>query len=73
MRLDSLSLIFVGKRISFLKFVGVANRTVGDGLREEIAGELFSGELLRDLISMRGFWGKLRPEAFDIALPGLRG
>lgn len=65
--------MFGGERISFLKLVGVVDRTTGDGLTEETTGELLSGELLRDLISMRGFGGKLRPEAFDVALPGLRG
>lgn len=68
-RFDSLSLMFVGGRISFL---GLAT-TGGDGLTEGIAGEALNGELLSDLISMRGFAGRLRPEAFDIALPGLRG
>jgi hypothetical protein len=65
--------MFVGERISFLKLVGVIDRTAGDGLTGETAGELLNGELVRDLISMRGLAGKLRPEAFDMALPGLRG
>ena len=60
--------MFVGERISFLKLAVVAV----DGLTET-TGELFNRELLRDLISMRGFGGKLRPEIFDVVLPGLRG
>ena len=64
--------MFVGERISILELVGEADPTAGDGFRET-GGELLSGELLRDLMSMRGLGGKLRPEAFDRALPGLRG
>jgi len=60
------------ERISFLRFMGLAGRTTGDGFAET-AGELLNGELLRDLMSMRGLGGKLRPERFDAALPGLRG
>ena len=71
-RFASLSLIFVGERMSFLELVGVADRTGGDGLIEDTAGVLLNGELLKDLMSMRGL-GKLRPEEFDMALPGLRG
>lgn len=63
--------MFVGERESFLKLVGLANPTGGGGL--ETTGEPLNGELLRDLMSMRGLAGKLRPEAFDVALPGLRG
>lgn len=64
--------MFVGERASFFKLVGVTDLTPGGGLTE-IAGELLNGELLRDLMSMRGLGGKLRPEAFDVELPGLRG
>ena len=64
--------MFVGERASFLELVGVADRTAGDGLRGT-GGEVLNGELVRDLMSMRGLGGKLRPEAFDMALPGLRG
>ena len=64
--------MFVGERISFLKLVGVADCAAGDGLAET-GDELLSGELLKDLMSMRGLGGKLRPETFDAALPGLRG
>lgn len=67
-RFDSLSLMLVGERVSFLKLAAAAtDRTTGDGLAETV------GELFRDLISIRGFGGKLRPEPLDIALPGLRG
>ena len=62
----------MGERISFLELVGVSDRTGGGGLTEDTWGVLLSGELLKDLMSIRGL-GKLRPEAFDIALPGLRG
>lgn len=72
-RFDSLSLMFVGERISFLELVGVADRVGGDGLTDETTGVLLNGELLKDLMSMRGLGGKLRPEAFEVALPGLRG
>lgn len=63
--------MFVGERKSFLKLVGLANPIWDGGL--ETTGEPLNGELLRDLMSMRGLAGKLRPEAFDMALPGLRG
>jgi hypothetical protein len=65
--------MFVGERISFLKLAGVVDRTAGDEFTGVTTGEPLKGELLRDLMSMRGFGGKLRPEAFDVALPGLRG
>ena len=65
--------MFVGERISFFELVGVSGRTGGDEPTDESTGVVLSGELLNDLISMRGFWGKLRPEAFEVALPGLRG
>lgn len=64
--------MFVGERISFLELVGVVDRTMGDGLTET-GDELLNGELVRDLMSMRGLGGKLRAEVFDRALPGLRG
>ena len=64
--------MFVGERTSILKFTGVADWNIGDGLTET-GDELLSGELLKDLMSMRGFGGKLLPEAFDVELPGLRG
>ena len=73
MRFESLSLIFVGERAPFLEPVGVADRIGGDELTDGTTGVLLNGELLKDLMSMRGFEGKLRPEAFDVALPGLRG
>jgi hypothetical protein len=72
-RFDSLSLIFVGERKSLLELVGVTDRITGGWVTEDTAGELLNGELAKDLISMRGFGGKLRPEEFDKALPGLRG
>ena len=71
-RFDNLSLMFVGERMSFLELVGVADRTGGAGLAGT-AGELHNGELAKDLMSIRGFEGKLRPEEFDRALPGRRG
>lgn len=64
--------MFVGERMSFFKLVGVVDRTGGEELTEGTAAVLLNGELLKDLISMRGL-GKLRPEAFEVALPGLRG
>lgn len=64
--------MLVGERTSILKLMGVADWTMGDGLTET-GDELLRGELLKDLMSMRGFGGKLLPEAFDRELPGLRG
>lgn len=64
--------MLVGERAPLLKLAVVAERTIGDGLAET-GGELLNGELLRDLMSMRGLGGKLRPEPLDMALPGLRG
>lgn len=71
-RLDSLSFMLVGERASFLEPVGVTDRTAGDGPTETV-GELLSGELVRDLMSMRGLGGKLLPEPHEVELPGLRG
>jgi hypothetical protein len=65
--------MFVGESASFLELVGVADRIGGDELTGGTTGVLLNGELLRDLMSMRGLGGKLRFEAFDVALPGLRG
>lgn len=59
--------------MSFLEPVGGDDRTAGDELTEGIVGVLLKGELLRDLMSIRGLGGKLRPEEFDMALPGLLG
>ena len=59
--------------MSFLKLLGVTDRIGGDGLTDDTTGVLLNGELLKDLMSMRGLGGKLRPEAFEVALPGLRG
>lgn len=64
--------MLTGGRTSLLELEAAGDRTTGDGLTET-AGELLNGELLRDLMSMRGLGGKLRPETFDVALPGLRG
>ena len=65
--------MFVGERMSIPELVGVVDRIGGDKLTDDITGVLLNGELLRDLMSMRGLGGKLRPEAFEVALPGLRG
>ena len=64
--------MLVGERASFLRPVGVVDRTAGGGLTET-GDELFNGELVRDLMSMRGLGGKLLPEPHEVELPGLRG
>ena len=51
-RFNSLLLISVGERMSFLELVGVVDWTAGGG-STETRDELFHGELVRDLMSMK--------------------